>query len=349
VLGKTKARTALEEMGAKGDFKRVESGYREWVSETHAVYKPEIGRYHLYISKACPWADRCNTVRHLKGLTDIVSLSVVHPTWKKSRPDDAEDSHHGWAFASESDPDVVPPSGTGAIPCTGCIPDPHYNAKFVRDLYDMVDDKIGKYTVPILFDTKTKTIVNNESSEIMRMFNGVFAELAGTADSTPDLYPVALREAIDAVNEWVYPGINNGVYRCGFAKTQEAYDEAIETLYSALDRAEEILSTSRYMVSNTVMTEADFRLFMTLVRFDEVYVVYFKCNKRLISSYPNIHNFCREMYQLPCVQAAHDMDHIKRHYFTSHAHLNAFSVIPAGPDAAKAFMEPHDRDRFNTK
>eukprot|EP00656_Telonema_subtile_P044059 TRINITY_DN50364_c0_g1_i1.p1 TRINITY_DN50364_c0_g1~~TRINITY_DN50364_c0_g1_i1.p1 ORF type:complete len:214 (+),score=69.11 TRINITY_DN50364_c0_g1_i1:448-1089(+) len=213
----------------------------------------------------------------------------------------------------------------------------------------MVGDTFGKYSVPVLWDKKSSTIVNNESSEILRMFNGPFARLVGTDKSTVDLYPGSLVEEIEAVNSWVYPTINNGVYRCGFAKTQAAYDIAVGELSDSLDRLEELLGHQRYVSSNQQITEADVRLYMTLIRFDEVYVVYFKCNTRPISQYANIRNYMRELYQLPWLQSTTNMDHIKRHYFTSHPVLNAYAVIPRGPRVLEDLLLEHDRDRFKTK
>jgi putative glutathione S-transferase len=201
-------------------------------------------------------------------------------------------------FRDASDSPVTPPSGYGKVSCQGCIPDNVCNAKSVRDLYVMSNDTLGKFTVPILFDKKKKIIVNNESSEIIRMLNKEFAEANGTFTKETDLYPPELKSQIDSVNEWVYTYINNGVYECGFASTQAAYDEAVVQLYDHLDKAEQILSKQRYLCSNERITEADVRLFQTLIRFDEVYIVYFKTNCKAIREFPNLLNYMRELYQV---------------------------------------------------
>uniref|UniRef100_A0A7S3XM83 GST C-terminal domain-containing protein n=1 Tax=Heterosigma akashiwo TaxID=2829 RepID=A0A7S3XM83_HETAK len=292
-----KAKTALDEMDKKGAFIRTDAGFRDWVSGSSEKFKPEAGRYHLYISWACPWANRCAMVRKLKGLEDAIGLSVVHPTWQRTRPDDAADAHCGWAFAAPGDPPLAPLAPGGRpVPCEGCVPDAVNGAKFVRDLYEKANDSLGKYSVPILWDKKEQTIVNNESSEIIRMLNSEFNAFAEQQPAL-DLYPPALRAAVDAANAWVYPAVNNGVYRSGFAQTQEAYEEAVDELFAALDRMEALLATNRFL-AGPAFTEADVRAFQTLVRFDEVYVVYFKCDKKKISQYPNILNYCREIYQV---------------------------------------------------
>jgi putative glutathione S-transferase len=253
----------------------------------------------------------------LKGLESCISISVVHPTWQKTKPNDPNDTHHGWMFCEPSSTVFLSsPSGMGKIPAlAGSTIDSVNGCQFVRDLYELSYDERGKYSVPVLWDKKTNCIVNNESSEIVRMFTKVFDEFATGPMKDLDLYPEHLRAEIDAVNDWVYPDINDGVYKCGFAKSQEAYDEASANLFNALDRFESVLSQSRYLVGNT-FTEADLRAFMTLVRFDEVYVVYFKTNCKWISQYPNIHNYCRELYQMPGMADSINMDHIKTHYFT---------------------------------
>eukprot|EP00884_Botryococcus_braunii_P005107 jgi/Botrbrau1/14598/Bobra.242_2s0008.1 len=339
--GDKAGRTALEESSKEGAFVRKESTFRNWISAENERFKPEAGRYHLYISYGCPWASRCLMVRNLKGLEDVIGLSVTHPTWQRTRPDNPDDQHCGWTFASPGDPPFSSPTGFGEICCDGCIPDTVNGVKYIRDLYDMAHDQSGKYTVPVLWDKKEKTIVNNESSEIIRMFNYNFNHLAKKPEL--DFYPEELRESIDAVNEWVYPNINNGVYRTGFAKKQAPYEEAFRDVFGALDRCEEILSKQRYIAGDR-FTEADIRLFVTLIRFDDVYVVYFKCNKQFLREYPNISNYVREVYQMPGVAASVNMQHIKNHYFTSHPLLNHYAIVPLGFGAWWA--EPHDRDRF---
>ena len=339
-------RTAVDEVD-KGAFKRVDSSFRSVVSDDpDNPFKPQSGRYHLYISNACPWANRCSAVREMKGLESTITMSIVHPTWQYSRP--GQDGHSGWCFKDpENDSDVIPITGKGSISCKGCIPDTINGAQFVRDLYDLAGDTNGKYTVPILWDKELKTIVNNESSEILRMLNGPFAKLVGSDKTTPDLYPEPLRSGIDSVNEWIYNDINNGVYKCGFAQSQAAYEEAFNALFAALDRVEAILASQRYAASTSAITEADIRLFMTLIRFDSVYVVYFKCNRQFLSSYTNIHNYMRELYAMPFIKNTTDITHIKNHYFTSHGTLNAYSIVPIGPNVLLELEQKHDRERFN--
>lgn len=244
-------------------------------------------RYHLYISLACPWASRCLAALYMKGLDDIIGLTVVHPVFQRTRPNDPDDAHVGWSFVDhETTPTLPGPSGNGAYSSRGSTPDTVNKAKFVRDLYELCSASHARFTVPLLWDKQEHTIVSNESADILRMFNSAFD---GLTESTLDLYPSELRAEIDAVNEWVYNDINNGVYKCGFATTQEAYDAAADTLFASLDRAEAILSEHRYLIGDR-FTEADLRLFVTLIRFDEVYAVHFKANKKLISDYPNLSN-----------------------------------------------------------
>lgn len=327
--------TALDEKSATGKFLRTAAECREWVSPSHATYKPASGRYHLVISYACPWANRCLVVRAMKGLEDVIGLSVVHPTWQPTKPE--VDSHSGWTFGDS----FSSSSGMGQFDVAGCVPLPAEvapGAKSVRDIYDAGAPGTTKFTVPLLWDKETGTIVNNESSDIVVMLNSAFNDFA----KNPDLDLNTLSEEQKAVDEWTYPGINDGVYRCGFAKSQAAYDEAVISLFSSLDRLESLLTTSRYACGKT-LTLSDIRLFMTLVRFDEVYIVYFKCNKKAISEYPAIRNYCREMYQLPKMAECIKMEHIKVHYFTSHPTLNHYAIIPAGPNVIEDFEKPHDR------
>jgi len=348
------ARTALDEHGKDGAFVRKDSAYRNWiVKDPNSQYPAEKGRYHLYVSYACPWAHRALMVRALKGLTDTIGVTVVHPIWQKTRP--GTDEHAGWFFGTTKEDADDGASWTNQMGRGGpfsthypdTTPDPFTGSKSIREVYESVDDKDGKYTVPILYDTKTKTIVSNESSEIIRMLNTEFNEFATTPDL--DLYPSELRKAIDAVNEWVYPNLNNGVYRCGFAKTQTAYNQAIKELTEAFDKMDEILQKQRYIASNDVLTEADIRLFVTLVRFDEVYTVYFKTNTRSIAHTPAVLNYCREIYQLPGVKETVNMEHIKTHYYCSHPNLNYFSIVPAGADFEALLAEPHNRDELFPK
>jgi glutathionyl-hydroquinone reductase len=336
----SKAHTAVDETSGDGKFRRTEAGFRNKIDLT-GEYAAGLDRYHLYISYACPWANRCLAVLQLKGLEHVIGVSVVHPTWQKTRPSDVEDGHTGWVFRNEDDPPLSTATGYGSFSSAGVIPDNINKASSIRELYELSNDKTGKYSVPVLWDKKTSTIVNNESSEIIRMFNSEFNAFAKNPEL--DLYPEDLRKKIDEVNEWIYPNINNGVYCCGFAKLQSAYDKASKDLFENLDRVEEILSRQRYITGNR-FTEADIRLFMTLVRFDEVYVVYFKTNYKKIEEYPNMMNYCRELYQM--MQTAINMDHIKTHYFTSHPTLNTYGIIPRGPNVVQKLLQPHNRDRF---
>lgn len=295
------------------------------------------------MSYACPWAHRTLIVRALKGLEDVISVTAVHPIWRRTRPDDPDDLHSGWFFG---DPDGEPfPNSIdlgGPFPSTfpGCEPEPFFGSKCVRDLYDFAKDTLGTYLVPILWDKKLNTIVNNESSEIIRMLNTEFNEFAKHPDL--DLYPESEREAIDAVNDFVYPSINNGVYRCGFAKSQQAYNEAIEKLTQSFDRVDSILQKQRF-IAGEKFSEADVRLFVTLLRFDEVYVVYFKTNTRSVAGTPSLLNYMREIYQMPGIADTVNMEHIKTHYFTSHPNYNRWSIIPKGADFEAKLKEPHDR------
>ncbi|GLI71346.1 hypothetical protein VaNZ11_016508 [Volvox africanus] len=338
-----KARTALDETSNTGEFKRTEAGFRNQI-EPGGRFEPEASRYHLYVSLACPWACRCLAVLYLKGLEDAIGVSVTHPTWQRTRAEDPHDEHSGWVFRSPTDPPLSSIAGFGSFGCEGCVPDNVNGARFVRDLYELAHDTTGKYSVPVLWDKKERTIVNNESSEIIRMFNSSFNHIAKNPDL--DLYPEPLRASIDQVNSWVYPSINNGVYRCGFATSQAAYDTAFQELFSALDRCEDLLSRQRFLVGSQ-LTEADVRLFQTLIRFDEVYVVYFKTNKCFLREYPNIAGYVRDLYGIPEISRSVNMDHIKTHYFTSHPRLNHYAVVPRG--GAAWWTEPSSRaERFRS-
>lgn len=281
-------------------------------------------------------------VRTLKGLEDIISVTIVHPTWQKTRPE--LDDHAGWVFADENGKELVNKDGRGGpFPAIypGLEPDPIGNAKSIREVYERANDTDGKYSVPVLWDKKLNTIVSNESSEIIRMLNSEFNTYATNPEL--DLYPKDLQRSIDEVNAWVYPSINNGVYRCGFAKSQDAYDEAITQMSQAFDAVDSILQKQRYIAGDR-FTEADVRLFVTLLRFDEVYIVYFKTNTRSVTYTPAVLNYCREIYQMPGVAETVNMNQIKIHYFTSHPYLNHFSIIPKGADFVKLLELPHDRD-----
>jgi len=344
---KSQVRDALAERDEEGSFKRRDSAWRNWVSsEKDAKFPPEMDRYHLYVAYACPWAHRTLIVRALKGLQEVIPVTVVYPIWQYTKPDNEGDTHRGWIFGNPGGKPLKNTDGLGSFPAAypNNEPNPLFdNTKSIRDLYDIAGDEDGKYTVPILWDKKQGTIVSNESSEIIRMFNSEFNELAKNPDL--DLYPEALQEAIDEVNDWVYPGINNGVYQCGFATSQNAYDVAIKNLTESFDRVAEILQKQRYIAGDQ-LTEADVRLFVTLLRYDEVYYVYFKCNTRSVMDTPAILNYCRDIYQAPGVADTVDMEQIKAHYYCSHTELNTYSIIPKGPGFMKLLEEPHNHDEM---
>jgi putative glutathione S-transferase len=303
--------------GSGGRFVRQESAFRDAVcADGSTRFAPEAGRYHLYVSYACPWAHRTLIFRKLKGLERAIGVSVVEPLMGVD----------GWTFgdAPDSTPDTVNHAG------------------FLREIYVKADPRYtGRVTVPVLWDREHETIVCNESAEIIRMLNDEFDAVAERPDL--DFRPAALRDEIDAVNDFVYPNINNGVYRCGFATTQEAYAEAFAQLFFALDAVEERLARQRYLVGDRI-TEADWRLFTTLLRFDAVYVGHFKCNRNRIADFPNLSGYLRELYQVEGVRETVHMGHIKEHYYRSHTTINPTSVVPAGP--LLDLEAPHDRDRL---
>lgn len=298
---------------SNGKFVRQDSKFRDTISsDPSAKFVAESGRYHLYVSLACPWAHRTLIFRKLKGLEEHISVSVVSP--------DMLDK--GWVF--------------GGYPAA--TEDHLFGFDCMHQVYTKADPTITtRVTVPVLWDKQTNTIVNNESAEIIRIFNRDFNSLTGNA---LDFYPEALHNEIDEINEYVYHRINNGVYKSGFATTQEAYEEALTNLFEGLDRIEQILSESRYLVGDT-LTEADWRLFTTLVRFDAVYVGHFKCNLRRIEDYPNLSDYLRELYQYPGVAETVNIDHIKRHYYFSHTMINPTQVVPVGP--ILNLDQPHTR------
>ncbi|MDR6634468.1 putative glutathione S-transferase [Phyllobacterium sp. 1468] len=305
-----------------GRFIRTESQFRNWVTADgsagpsgKAGFKAEPGRYHLYVSYACPWAHRTLIFRALKQLQDVISLSVV----------DHYMGAEGWTFYEKD----------------GATPDHLFGSKRLHEIYTRADPNYsGRVTVPVLWDKQRNTIVSNESSEIIRMLNSAFNDFG---DASLDFYPEALRGEIDEINALIYPNINNGVYRAGFATTQEAYEEAFAQLFNALDHVEERLSRQRYLVGNR-LTEADWRLFTTLLRFDPVYVGHFKCNRQRIADYPNLTNYTRELYQVQGVAPTVNLKHIKAHYYCSHKSINPSGIIPVGPEID--YTVPHDRDRF---
>ncbi|KAF8069112.1 glutathione S-transferase [Lyophyllum atratum] len=294
---------------ADGSFKRPDAVFRS-VIEQGGKFEPEAGRYHLYVSLACPWATRTLISRKLKGLEDIISVTVVSPRMGTL----------GWPFANVDD-------------YPGADVDPFYQSDHVKDLYFKVDpDFQGRFSVPILWDKKTHTIVNNESSEIIRIFNTAFNDFIPADKAALDFYSKALRTEIDDVNEWIYANINNGVYRAGVATTQTAYETAVGDVFEALDKVEKILEGKDYLVGNQ-LTEADIRLFATTIRFDVVYVGHFKCNVRTIrDGYPAIHRWMQQLYwNNDAFKSTTDFDHIKTHYYWSHTFLNPHRVIPIGP------------------
>lgn len=300
------------ETDSGGRFVRQQSAFRGWV-EQGGTHPPEVGRYHLYVSLACPWAHRVVIARVLKRLDHVVGMTVVDPI----RDD------RGWAFRDGP----------------GHSTDPVNGFAFLSEAYAITDpDWAGRVTVPVLWDRSLGRIVNNESEDILRMLDSAFGALAAPA---PVLRPPELAAEIDAVNAFVYPMVNNGVYRAGFAASQGAYDEAVEEVFAGLDRAEEILSGQRWLAGNQ-FTEADIRLFTTLVRFDPVYHTHFRCNLRLVGDSPSLLGFVRDVAQVPGVMDTIDMDHIKRHYYLTHARLNPAGIVPVsnGPDLAT----PHGRD-----
>jgi len=284
-----------------GRFVRQESRFRDWVEE-----RPEPGRYHLYVSLACPWASRAVIVRRLKRLEDILPMTVLDPIRDE----------RGWRFLAGE-------------------PDPVNGFAFLAEAYAATDpDFEGRVTVPVLWDVQERRIVNNESADIIRM-------LAAWSDEGPDLVPADLRAEIDELNERIYHAVNNGVYRAGFATTQEAYEEAFDELFATLDWLDDRLATRRYLLGDRI-TEADWRLFVTLVRFDAVYVGHFKCNLRRVDDYDHLSGYLRDLFQQPGIADTVDLDHIKRHYYGTHPSINPTGIVPKGP--ALDLWAPHGRD-----
>ncbi len=298
-----------------GEFRRQDSRFRNWITADGSAgpsgepgFKAEKGRYHLYVSLACPWAHRTLVLRRLKQLDDYIGVTVVNPLMLE----------HGWE-----------------------LEDPLYDLRFLYQLYLKADpDYEGRVTVPVLWDKQTATIVNNESAEIIRMFNSAFNHLTGNDD---DYYPAELQQVIDGLNDRIYDSINNGVYKAGFATSQAAYEQAYYCLFDALDWVEGILSRQRYLAGNQ-LTEADWRLFTTLIRFDAVYVGHFKCNRQRIADYPALSAYLRELYQVPGVAETVDMEQIKTHYYASQRTINPSALVPLGPE--QDFTAPHGRERF---
>ncbi len=303
-----------------GKFERSAAKFRNWITADGSAgpsgepgFKAESGRYHLYVSYACPWAHRALVFRAIKGLTDHIGVSVVHP----------EMLSDGWTFQTDFD---------------GATGDRLFDLPFARDLYTKAAPKFsGRVTVPILWDKHQNTIVSNESSEVIRMLNTAFDDITGNTD---DYWPEHLRDDIEPINDRIYDTVNNGVYKAGFATSQEAYADAVYPLFDSLDWIEDILSKKRYLMGDT-LTEADWRLFTTLVRFDKVYHTHFKCNRRRIVDYPNLWAYTRELYQFPGVADTVHFDHIVRHYHYSHDNINPHRIIPINP--VIDFDEPHRR------
>lgn len=286
-----------------GEFHRQVQKFRDEINEKGS-FPPEKNRYHLYVSLACPWAHRALIMRKLKGLEEMIDVSVVSPDMLKD----------GWSFEKNHE---------------GSTGDRLYDKEFLRDIYTIADPKFtGRVTVPVLFDKNTKRIVNNESSEVIRIFNSAFNELSGNHS---DFYPKELQSEIDEINEYIYENINNGVYKTGFARNQKAYEHNFCSLFSALDKIEERLEGQDYLVGGK-LTEADIRLWTTLIRFDAVYFTHFKCNQKMIKDYQNLSRFTRKLYQHEAFQSTTDFAQIKRHYYYSHETLNPFRIVPIGPD-----------------
>lgn len=298
----------------QGEFKRTESTFRNWITASgESGFPAEANRYHLYVSYACPWAHRALIYLKLKGLEDIISVSVVHPVMPEE----------SWTFAEDF------------ADATG---DTLYGLEKLRDIYLKADPHFsGLVTVPVLWDKKQQTIVNNESSEIIRMLNSAFDAFA---KHDIDLYPQHLAAQIDEINAMVYDKINNGVYKTGFASSQQAYLQAYNELFAAMDELEQLLASQRYLVGD-VITEADWRLFTTLVRFDAVYYGHFKTNKKRLLDYPNLWGYTKELYQIAGIADTVNMAHIKTHYYASHRFINPTGIVPAGPELD--FYAPHGR------
>jgi putative glutathione S-transferase len=308
---------AFESTDEEGEFDRQESAFRDRIEDDpDAEFPAEAGRYHLYVSYACPWAHRTLITRSVLGLEDAVSVSVV----------DHYRENDGWEFSPEKD---------------GCTEDHVNGFDYLRETYVAADpDYTGRPTVPVLWDKERETIVNNESKEIMRMLD---TEFDSVADRDVTLYPEGYREEVDATIEDIYEPINNGVYRAGFAGNQRAYERAVTELFDALDRYDDRLADQRYLCGDR-FTEADVAMFTTLVRFDAVYHTHFKCNVRQISDYESLWPYLRDLYQTPGVAETVNVDHIKEHYYRSHTDLNPKQIVPKGPDID--FEEPHDRDEL---
>lgn len=303
----------------QGEFKRQDSLFRNWVTADGSAgptgnggFKAEPGRYHLYVSLACPWAHRTLIFRQLKGLEEIISVSVVEPLMLEQ----------GWMFSEQ-------------------YPDHLYGLDYLHQTYSKAEPTVtSRVTVPVLWDKQSQAIVSNESADIIRMMNSAFNKITG---NTIDYYPADLRSGIDQLNDWIYPTINNGVYRAGFATTQRAYEDAYADLFAALDNLEQRLATQRYLCGDRI-TEADWRLFTTLVRFDAVYFGHFKTNRQRVEDYDNLSAYVRDLFQQPGVGATVDIPYIKKHYYGSHKTINPTGIVPLGQEID--FSRPHNRERL---
>ena len=312
----------LDSETENGEFVRMDSQFRHWITIDGSAgpsgeggFKAEPGRYHLYVSHACPWAHRTIIIRLLKKLEDVMSISVVHP-------------HMG-------------PKGWNFREYRGATGDTLYGYDYMHQLYSRADPHYtGIVTVPVLWDKQRDTIVNNESSEIIRMLNSAFNQWG---DASVDLYPEALRDEIDDINQRIYDNVNNGVYRVGFASTQTAYEHNFDRLFETLDYLDARLAKQRYLVGKKI-TEADWRLFTTLIRFDAVYVGHFKCNLKRIADYPNLFNYLLELYQYPDIADTVYFEYIKQHYYYSHTEINPSRIVPKGP--SQDLMQVHNRDKM---
>jgi len=308
---------------ADGKFMRKDAQWRNWITADGSAgpsgedgFKAQVGRYHLYVALACPWAQRTLIYRVQKGLSSMIGISVVHPFMHVK----------GWAFE----------------PGPGVVMDEVNNTSCIHEIYTLADPNYtGRASVPVLWDKQRKTIVSNESSEIIRMLNSAFD---GLGAEPIDFYPESLRTTIDELNDYIYPNVNDGVYRCGFAATQDNYDQAVENLFAALNTLEERLTAQRYLLGARI-TEADWRLLPTLLRFDPVYFGHFKCNTRRLIDYPALWAYTRDLYQHPGVAETVDFSHYKQHYYASHESINPTRIVPVGPDID--FSVPHGREALS--
>ncbi|WP_346291836.1 glutathione S-transferase family protein [Sphaerothrix gracilis] len=310
-------KTKRDQEDDKGQFVRPSTTFRDWITaDGSSGYPAAAGRYHLYVSYACPWAHRTLLMRQLKGLQEAISLSVVDPYM----------GEEGWAFSNRPE----------------CLPDTVNDSQYLRQVYLKAEPNFtGRVTVPVLWDKETNAIVNNESREIIRMLDTAFGEIAAT---DADFCPADLQSQIDTVIDQIYEPINNGVYRAGFATQQSAYENAFSDLFNALNHWEAVLDKQRYLCGDR-LTEADFCMFTTLLRFDAVYYSHFKCNLQRIVDYPNLWNYLKDLYQHPGVKETCNLSHIKEHYYRSHPNVNPTGIVPVGP--VIDFEAPHDRDRFS--